>query len=93
MAINHDLVPEYVVLVNENERYKLNSKRQNLGQPSDDLLAYAQQKGTFISVDASAWDDFARDFGLSRIDRERRCCYIVLKYNETEEQLQTLIDM
>lgn len=93
MAIDHDLVPDYVVLLNDHQPLKLNHRRVSLGQPSDDLIAFAKERGTRIAIDVSAWDEFAADFGLSRIDRERHCCFITRTYQETDEELQRLIDL
>lgn len=93
MPVEKDLIPEYVVLVSERERYKLNHKKEMLEAPSEALIAYAKEHGTNISIDVDAFDKFAQNVGLKANERTRRCCYIVLKYNETDEQLQRLIDM
>ncbi|NVI06387.1 hypothetical protein [Paraburkholderia youngii] len=93
MPINELEIPTYVVLIDEQQEYKLNSDRQILGRPSQELIAFARANGINMSIDARAWDQFARDTALSPIERERHCCYILPRGNETEAELQHLIDL
>lgn len=93
MPINRDAVPYYVVLISEHEKYKLNEARRILGEPSDDLIAFARQNGVNISVDTTAWNQFAKDAALSPVERERHCCYILVHGEQTEEDLQRLMDL
>ncbi|MBN6728503.1 hypothetical protein [Burkholderia multivorans] len=94
MAFDPDAVPCYVVLLSEHEQFALNRHRKPLGPPSENLVAYAKANyRALISIDVHAWDEFARDHGIGPIDREQRCCYILVNWNETEEQLQHLLDL
>jgi len=93
MSIDKSAVPYYVLLVDEHMHYKLNERREIIGEPSDDLIAFAKANGTRFSVDVSAWDRVAKDLGLSPIERERHCCYLLIKGQESDDELQRLIDM
>ena len=93
MAIDRAAVPHYIVLVDEYQKYVLNSRRQILGYPSDELARFAKRSAKPIAIDARAWNTFAKNASLGPIERKRRCCYIVIEGTESDDDLQWLIDM
>lgn len=93
MPIDRSVLPYYVLLIGPYENYKLNDRREVLGEPSEALTEFAEQRGVNIAIDTAAWNQFAQDAGLGPIERERHCCYILIRGDETDEQLQELIDM
>ncbi|HDR9022741.1 TPA: hypothetical protein QDB09_003297 [Burkholderia vietnamiensis] len=94
MPIDKDAVPCYVVLLSEHEQYALNRHKMLLPAPSVELIAYAKSNHRAqISIDTHAWDEFAGNAGIGPIDREQNCCYILVNWNESDEDLQRLLDL
>jgi hypothetical protein len=88
MATDIKSVPHYVVLVEENLRYKLDENKRILGNASDDLVEFAQKKALRLKSDLPVWDQFAIDCGLSRDGRKQLVCYLL-----RDEDRQELAEM
>ncbi|WP_124492493.1 hypothetical protein [Burkholderia stagnalis] len=94
MSFDPDAVPCYVVLISEHEQFALNRHRQPLRAPSAELVAYAKANyRALIPIDVHAWDEFARNHGIGPIEREQRCCYILVNWNESDDELKPLLEL
>ncbi|HEF4731765.1 hypothetical protein SB379_06895 [Burkholderia multivorans] len=95
MSIDRDAVPCYVIVLDDGDAFALNQHRKLLPKkPSAALIEHAKTNfRAFIPINVTAWDEFARTIGLDPSHRDQRCCYILVNWNETDEQLQALLDL
>lgn len=93
MCIHAPKVPYYVVILNDKERYRLDSTKTHMGTPSERLVAFAESRGLLLPNNVSAWDKFVRDTGIGVEDRRAMRCYLLIRGGETDDELRQLIDM
>lgn len=93
MCIHAPKVPYYVVVLNDKERYRLDSTKTHMGTPSERLVAFAESRGLLLPNNVSAWDKFVRDTGIGVEDRKAMRCYLLIRGGETDDELRQLIDM
>ncbi|MBN3848686.1 hypothetical protein G3N58_17915 [Paraburkholderia sp. Ac-20342] len=77
MATDIKSVPHYVVLVEKNLQYRLDENKQILGNAGKELIEFAKKYGTRLPNHVTAWDQFARDCGLSSEGRKAIVCYLL----------------